>query len=79
MTAPMLGMWDFWPEELADGAPHPPPPGCPGVGQRVAYYDVRGGRAACPVCGHVGAVQDDRDGSVFTFAEDHNEKKEQSK
>lgn len=44
---------------------------CDGVGQRVPYYEVNGGRAKCPVCGYVGAVKDDRDGSVFTFAADH--------
>ena len=44
---------------------------CPGVGRRVPYYDVKGLRAACPVCGHDGAVLDDRDGSVFTYATSH--------
>lgn len=79
-TDPMLhvelaaGVVDFWREELAL-APSGAPPGCPGVGQRVPYHDVRGGRAACPACGYVGAVQDDRDGSVFTFAEGHRARK----
>lgn len=75
----MKRAWSVSTASYDGGAPHPPPPGCPGVGRRVPYYDVKGGRAPCPVCGYVGAVLDDRDGSVFTFAEDHNEKKEQSK
>lgn len=40
---------------------------CEGVGRRVPYFDVLSGRrAACPVCGFVLQVIDDRDGSVFT-------------
>ena len=57
--------------EALTGVPVRPP--CPGVGRLVPYYDVKGGRSACPVCGHEGQVgdMDDRDPSVFTYAEDH--------
>lgn len=55
-------------ESLTGASVRPP---CPGVGRRVPYYDVKGLRAACPVCGHDGEVLDDRDGSVFTYATNH--------
>lgn len=55
-------------EALAGASVRPP---CPGVGRLVRYYDVKGGRAACPECGYFGEVRDGRDGSVFTFTEGH--------
>jgi hypothetical protein len=45
------------------------PPVCAGVEDRVPYYEVRAGRATCPVCGMTVSVVDDRDGSAFTVSD----------
>ncbi len=76
----MKRTWNVPAAPYDDGAPHPPPPGCPGVGRLVRYDDFKSGRSACPVCGHESQIVDmhDRDPSVFVYVGDHARKEEKS-